>query len=71
VNVLSSIEGNNAWVLFIEEEGHQVRIRPKEKDIHTVAKIYNSGGHPLASGAPVLDNGEILSLVRELDELLN
>ncbi len=52
VGSLGSVKGICAWVVFIEE-GEQIRVRLRSKGpvINTLAKEFNGGGHPLASGA--------------------
>jgi phosphoesterase RecJ-like protein len=52
VGCLGSVKGICAWVIFIEEEDQiRVRLRSKGPIINTLAKEFNGGGHPLASGA--------------------
>lgn len=71
VNTLSNIEGNHIWTFIVEYgEGKRVRIRSKEVDISGVAKAFNGGGHPLASGASVKDANDIRNLIKALDQLL-
>lgn len=71
VNVMANIHGNRVWVLFLESEtGTRVRIRSKETPIHQVARQFNGGGHPLASGATVTSDAERAELLTELDDLL-
>lgn len=67
VNSMANIKNINVWVLAIESNGEfRVRIRSNERNINPVAKKYNGGGHPLASGAKVSDREELLSLIKEL-----
>jgi bifunctional oligoribonuclease and PAP phosphatase NrnA len=59
VNILSSIDGTRAALLFIEQEGGKVKIswRVREgMDVTTLAASFGGGGHPAASGAS-LDGG--------------
>ncbi|MET4560896.1 phosphoesterase RecJ-like protein [Lysinibacillus parviboronicapiens] len=52
VGCLGSVKGICAWVVFIEEDNQiRVRLRSKGPIINTLAKEFNGGGHPLASGA--------------------
>ncbi|MFJ7184462.1 DHH family phosphoesterase [Lysinibacillus xylanilyticus] len=52
VGCLGSVKGICAWVVFIEEADQiRVRLRSKGPVINTLAKEFNGGGHPLASGA--------------------
>jgi phosphoesterase RecJ-like protein len=56
VNVLSSIDGNRAALLLIEQEGGKVKIswRVREgMDVTPLAALFGGGGHPAASGASV------------------
>lgn len=70
VNVISDVEGIQAWVFFIEEEEQiRVRLRSKGPIINTVAAKYNGGGHPLASGATIYSWDEAEAVIRDLDEV--
>ncbi|MEG0259146.1 MAG: bifunctional oligoribonuclease/PAP phosphatase NrnA [Lysinibacillus sp.] len=52
VGCLGNVKNICAWVIFIEEENQiRVRLRSKGPVINTLAKEFNGGGHPLASGA--------------------
>ncbi|KPB05418.1 DHH family phosphoesterase [Bacillus sp. CHD6a] len=54
VGMLGNIEGVKAWAFFIEEADQiRVRLRSKETIVNEIAKKYNGGGHPLASGASI------------------
>lgn len=56
VGSLGNVKGIKAWVMFIEEDDQiRVRLRSKKPVINTLAKKYNGGGHPLASGATVYE----------------
>lgn len=70
VGILGNIEGVKAWVFFVEEE-NQIRVRLRSKDliINELAKKYNGGGHPLASGASVYSWEEAEQVLKDLDEL--
>ncbi|WP_175639898.1 DHH family phosphoesterase [Metabacillus schmidteae] len=70
VGILGNIEGVKAWVFFVEEEKQiRVRLRAKTLVINGLAKRYNGGGHPLASGASVYSWEEANLVVNELDKL--
>ncbi|GAF64331.1 phosphoesterase [Bacillus sp. TS-2] len=70
VNVFSSVEGLKSWVFFVEdEEKIRVRLRSKGPIINQLAKKFNGGGHPLASGATVYSWQEADQLLFELKEL--
>lgn len=54
VGMLGNLEGIKAWVFFIEEADQvRVRLRSKGPIVNQIAKKYNGGGHPLASGASI------------------
>lgn len=70
VSTLGSVKGIKAWVFFIEEdEVIRVRLRSKGPIINGLAKKYNGGGHPLASGASVYSWEEAERVMKDLDEL--
>jgi len=70
VSTLGSVKGIKAWVFFIEEdEVIRVRLRSKGPVINGLAKKYNGGGHPLASGASVYSWEEADRVMKDLDEL--
>ncbi len=70
VSTLGSVKGIKAWVFFIEEdEVIRVRLRSKGPVINGLAKKYNGGGHPLASGASVHSWEEADLVMKDLDEL--
>lgn len=67
VNAMAGIKGINVWALAIEQaDGYRVRIRSNERGIHEVAKIYQGGGHPLASGAFVENKQQFIELIHAL-----
>lgn len=70
VSSLGNIEGVKAWVIFVEEQDQiRVRLRSKGPVVNELAKRYNGGGHPLASGATVYKWDEAEKVVEELDQL--
>ena len=70
VSVLGSVKGIKAWVFFIEENDNiRVRLRSKGPVINELAKRFNGGGHPLASGASVYTWEEADQVMRELEKL--
>ncbi|MGN1402594.1 MAG: bifunctional oligoribonuclease/PAP phosphatase NrnA [Bacillus sp. (in: firmicutes)] len=69
VSTLGSVKGLKAWVFFIEEEkAIRVRLRSKGPIINTVAKQFNGGGHPLASGASIEGWDEVEKVMEELEK---
>lgn len=70
VGELGSVKGITAWVFFIEEDDQiRVRFRSKGPIINVLAKKYNGGGHPLASGASIFSWDIAQDVIRDLDEL--
>ncbi|MGG4468741.1 bifunctional oligoribonuclease/PAP phosphatase NrnA [Paenibacillus alvei] len=70
VGELGSVKGITAWVFFIEEDDQiRVRFRSKGPIINVLAKKYNGGGHPLASGASIFSWDVTQDVIRDLDEL--
>lgn len=73
VNLPSLIEGNLAWVLFVEQEGDdglwRCRIRSKGPVINEIASRHGGGGHPMASGANAYSEEERLEIVSQLSEV--
>ncbi|MEM5003531.1 bifunctional oligoribonuclease/PAP phosphatase NrnA [Priestia megaterium] len=70
VGSLGQIDGVKTWVFFVEEENQiRVRLRSKELVINTIARKYNGGGHPLASGASIYSWEEVEPLLLDLEEL--
>lgn len=69
VSALGGVKGIKAWVFFIEEDDAiRVRLRSKGPVINTVAKKFNGGGHPLASGASIRSWEEVDAVVAELEK---
>ncbi|SOC03234.1 phosphoesterase RecJ-like protein [Ureibacillus xyleni] len=70
VGSFSNIKGVTAWLIFVEEENQiRVRLRSKGPIINQLAKKYNGGGHPLASGATVYSWEEADRAIEDLKEL--
>jgi len=61
INVLSSIEANEAAILFVEQEGGRVKVSWRglepHADVAQIARQFGGGGHRAASGAEV--DGEL------------
>ncbi|MBM7620573.1 phosphoesterase RecJ-like protein [Bacillus tianshenii] len=69
VGMLGNLEGIKAWVFFIEESDQiRVRLRSKGPIVNEVAKRYNGGGHPLASGASIYEWDEAEHVLSDLIE---
>lgn len=67
VSTLGDVKGIKAWVFFIEESDQiRVRLRSKGPVINGVARKFNGGGHPLASGASIHSWDEMDAVLKEL-----
>ncbi len=70
VGSLGNVKGILAWVIFIEEnDAIRVRIRSKGPVINGLAKKYNGGGHPLASGATAYSWDEVDVIIEDLKQI--
>ncbi|TQR33520.1 bifunctional oligoribonuclease/PAP phosphatase NrnA [Lysinibacillus sphaericus] len=70
VGCLGSVKSICAWVVFIEETDQiRVRLRSKGPIINTLAKEFNGGGHPLASGATAYSWEEAERVIARLQEI--
>jgi len=70
VGSFGDIKGVCAWVIFVEDDSQiRVRLRSKGPIINELAKKYNGGGHPLASGATVYSWDEADQVITELKEI--
>lgn len=70
VSSLGNVKGMKAWVIFIEEEDEiRVRLRSKGPVINELAKEFNGGGHPMASGATAYSWDEAEEVIARLKEI--
>lgn len=70
VGSFGNVKGICAWVIFIEEHNQiRVRLRSKGPVINTLAKEFNGGGHPLASGATAYSWEEVDRVIARLEEI--
>ena len=70
VGSLGNVKGILAWVIFIEEnDAIRVRLRSKGPVINGLAKKYNGGGHPLASGATAYSWDEVDVIIEDLKQI--
>lgn len=70
VNSFAGLKGLKAWALFLETDKEvRVRLRSKGPVINEVAKEFNGGGHPMASGATIKDLTEVDKVVSRLNEV--
>lgn len=65
----SNLDDVPAWVLFLEQEDGDIRVRLRSKHpvANTVAEMYGGGGHDKASGATLDTPEEIPDLVADFD----
>ncbi|MFT8322420.1 MAG: bifunctional oligoribonuclease/PAP phosphatase NrnA [Bacillus sp. (in: firmicutes)] len=71
VGNLGNIKGVKVWVFFIEEAEKEIRVRFRSKGpiINTIAKKYNGGGHPLASGASITNWDTVPFIISDLEKI--
>ncbi|MBO0997190.1 bifunctional oligoribonuclease/PAP phosphatase NrnA [Bacillus sp. SD075] len=70
VNTLSSVRSNKIWAFFIEYPSEiRVRIRSRNIPIASIARQFNGGGHPLASGAAIHSWEEVDQVIQALDQV--
>lgn len=71
VNVMSEIYGIHSWVNFTEtDDGVLCEIRSNRYNINPIATKYGGGGHQKASGATLKNKEEAMSLLNDLNLLL-
>ena len=71
VSLPSRVEGSLLWVVFTEQTDgtYRCNLRSKGPIINGIAKKFDGGGHPLASGATVSTQEEIEILSDEMKQL--
>lgn len=71
VSSIGNVEGLVAWVFFVEEPDHLIRVRLRSKGpvINSLAQKFNGGGHALAAGASVHSWEEANQLLEGLKEI--
>ena len=71
VNVMGDIKGVDIWVNFTEvPEGVFCEIRSSKYNINPIARKYGGGGHEKASGATLKNRAEAMSLLADLDRIM-
>ncbi|WP_281164276.1 DHH family phosphoesterase [Liquorilactobacillus sicerae] len=65
------IIGVKCWTIIVQQKDgtFRLRIRSKGPVINELAKKYQGGGHPLASGAVIEQESQIPTYIQELDEI--
>jgi len=71
VGLPGSIEGVEAWGIFVEQKdgSYRCRLRSKGPVINGIAKEHDGGGHPLASGANAKDLDEIQEILEKFTKV--
>ena len=71
VPLLGKINTTICWTVFVQQKDgtYRLRVRSKGPVINELAKEYQGGGHPLASGARIDDANEIPAYIEKLDGL--
>lgn len=71
VPLLGKIEDVVCWAVIVEQKDgtYRLRIRSKGPVINELAKQYQGGGHPLASGARISEKNQIAQFVEQLDQI--
>lgn len=59
------------WAIFVQQkdETYRIRLRSKGPAINELAKEFNGGGHPLASGAVAKNDDDIQCVISKLHQL--
>lgn len=71
VTTISTLKDCPVWVLFIESKNNiRVRLRSRGPAINELAKIYNGGGHKLASGCSLNNWDEFEGFIQKTDKLV-
>ena len=71
VNTMADIRGVDIWVNFTEtENGVLCELRSSRYNINPIAVKYGGGGHAKASGATVPDRETAMSMLQDLDKLM-
>ena len=71
VNTMADIRGVDIWVNFTEtENGVLCELRSSRYNINPIAVKYGGGGHAKASGATLPDRETAMSMLADLDEMM-
>ena len=71
VSTMSDIKGVDIWVNFTEtDNGVLCELRSSRFNINPVAVKYGGGGHAKASGATVRDRAEAMTMLADLDKMM-
>ena len=71
VGTMADMKGVDVWVNFTEtEQGVLCELRSSKYNINPIAVKYGGGGHAKASGATVPDRDTAMSMLRDLDAMI-
>ncbi|RLK63256.1 bifunctional oligoribonuclease/PAP phosphatase NrnA [Atopobacter sp. AH10] len=72
VPYLGKISTVKAWIVFVQQKDGSTRCRMRSKGvvINDIASQFRGGGHPLASGAKVLNDEEKRAIIKAVDKKL-
>jgi nanoRNase/pAp phosphatase (c-di-AMP/oligoRNAs hydrolase) len=73
VNLFANIKDVHVWCSISEDHDNnvwRVSIRSKNVSINDVARVFEGGGHPQASGAKLADLDQLPRLIEALEALL-
>lgn len=73
VSAMSDIKGCLCWIAFIDsldDDKIRVRLRSRFVAINRLAENFRGGGHAQASGATLLEKGEMRKLLLQADKLV-
>lgn len=72
VSYLDGIKGALAWLAFIDNKDHTIRVRVRSRfmTINTLAEHWRGGGHDKACGATLHSKKEIKQMLLEADEMV-
>lgn len=71
VSTMADIKGVDIWVNFTESDGSVLcEIRSSKYNINPIATAYGGGGHAKASGATLKDKETAMSLLNDLDAMV-
>ncbi|UVD81730.1 bifunctional oligoribonuclease/PAP phosphatase NrnA [Mycoplasma iguanae] len=72
VNILANIQGYPIWIFFIDQPDKTIRVRLRSNGpkVNIVGRMFNGGGHDMASGATLSSKKEIKKVLEECKKLL-
>ena len=73
INNFNYIKEVLVWATVTEDvknNQYRISIRSRGPEVNKVAEMYNGGGHKMASGVRVSTLDEAISIIKDLDKLL-